>query len=79
MMKARKIARRTITGGTSYDVEDSHGRRVGRVDLVGPVENGRRFWIRYDQKDVWSREGECAAFDGQAPEEELVLDIWLAR
>ena len=78
-MKAHEVFRDGGTGGASYDVDDDLGKRLGRIDLIGPLPSGRRFWERYDQDDGWSREGECLADDAKQPDADLVLDIWKNR
>ena len=77
-VNAREVVRDGITGGASYDIEDDD-KRVGRVDLVGPLPSGRRFWERYDGDDAWSREGECTANDSNLLDADLVIDIWKNR
>lgn len=78
-MRAHAVVRDGVTGGASFDVIDDGGRRVGRVDIVGPLPSGRRFWERYDANDSWEREGEFTAGDAGMPDEQLVIDVWQRR
>jgi hypothetical protein len=78
-MRAIVVVRDGITNGVSCDIIDESQKPIGRIDLIGPLPSGRRFWERYDAAGTWQREGECTKKDVYVSDHDLALDIWCNR
>jgi len=79
IMPAQAVIRDELTRGSSWDITDNKGKRLGRIDLT-KLPSGRKLWHKYDTRDVWTgAEGEVLADEQTYAEEPLVEDIWRNR
>ncbi len=68
----------SLNDAGSFDLRDTHGRRVGHIDLV-TTPSGLRLWNKSDAQGNKLLEGICTPEETQMEEGRLVITIWVAK